>query len=206
MQTKVWAVALFCWALGTLDVHAQYSREQLESNKFFMGSSLFMLANLLPEESPDFVQLNLGFRVTPKDAISLELKTWRYFEPLGIPYGEDRANPEENFPGLIREHGFALVYQRFWWKGLYTGIHVMSAWQSFLDEGGERFDQGFQIFNTYRLGYHVQLWNRRFFIEPSIAITHRPIHTEMPESFRNQDDQWSKFFFGEPGFHFGVNF
>ena len=165
-----------------------------------------MLGNLASEERPDFVQLNLGYRLTPKDAISLELKTWRYHQPLGIPYGESFTLIEENFPGYIREYGFAIAYQRFWWKGLYTGVHVMSAWQSFVDNDEQKIDDGFQIFNTYRVGYHIKLFNDRFFIEPSIAITHRPFHTEMPESFRVQDDKWSKFFFGEPGLHFGYKF
>lgn len=82
----------------------------------------------------------------------------------------------------------------------------MSAWQSFVNEDGNKTDNGFQIFNTYRTGYHFRLFNDRMFIQPSIAITHRPFHTEMPESFKKMDDKHSKFFFGEPGLHFGVNF
>ncbi|MEM6265348.1 MAG: hypothetical protein AAGI38_22795, partial [Bacteroidota bacterium] len=97
-------------------------------------------------------------------------------------------------------------YQRFWWKGLYTGIHMMNVWQSFVDENDEKIDNGFQIFNTYRLGYHIKIFEDRFFIEPSIAITHRPFRTEMPEGFERLDDKWSRFFFGEPGLHVGLNF
>ncbi|MEP2057988.1 MAG: hypothetical protein ABJJ05_09295, partial [Maribacter litoralis] len=133
-------------------------------------------------------------------------KTWKYAWSLGIPYGPLKEAPETEFPGYIREHGFALAYQRFWWKGLYTGVHVMSAWQTFKDENDDKIDNGFQIFNTYRLGYHVKLFKAKFFIEPSIAITHRAYHTTMPESFKVIDDQYSKFFIGEPGLHFGYNF
>lgn len=193
-------------AISTGEISAQYTSEETNLRRCFVGSSLFMLGNLFPEEKPDFVQLNFGYRLTEKDVISLELKTWRYFEPLGIPYGDDRENPEENFPGFIREKGFALAYQRFLWKGLYAGVHVMFAWQAFIDDHGDQIDDGFQIFNTYRLGYHIKLFKNRFFIEPSIAITHRPAHTEMPESFKVKDDQWSKFFYGEPGLHIGYNF
>ena len=165
-----------------------------------------MLLNLDSNERPDFVQLNLGYRLTAKDVVSLELKTWRYYRSLGIPYGEAFTAIEEKFPGSIREVGFALTYQRFWWKGLYTGVHVMSAWQSFLNEGGTKIDKGFQVFNTYRLGYHIKLFKGMFFIEPSLAVTHRPYHTEMPETFQVLDDKYSKFFFGEPGLHLGFNF
>ena len=172
----------------------------------FIGSTVFLLGNLLPENKPDFVQFNIGYRITGKDVISLELKTWKYAWPLGIPIGPSFEAPEEKFPGFIREFGFALVYQRFFGEGLYVAVHSMSAFQRFVDEDGVKIDNGFQIFNTYRLGYHFKLFGDTFFIEPSIAITHRPFHTEMPESFKQLDDKWSKFFFAEPGLHFGYNF
>lgn len=82
----------------------------------------------------------------------------------------------------------------------------MNAWQSFVDVTGNKIDKGFQIFNTYRVGYHIKLFNDRFFIQPSLAVTHRPYHTKMPESFRQKDDKWSKCCFGEPGLHVGFNF
>lgn len=206
MQKTV--IAFFIAFLITNSVQLQAQYDPLDSNykKCFTGSTAFMLMNLDSNERPDFYQVNLGYRVTGKDVVSIELKTWKYFQPLGLPYGKNFNSPEEKFPGSIRELGFALAYQRFWWKGLYTGVHVMSAWQSFLNEDAVKFDNGFQIFNTYRLGYHVKVLKGQFFIEPSIALTHRPYHTEMPESFKRQDDKYSKFFFGEPGLHFGFNF
>jgi hypothetical protein len=82
----------------------------------------------------------------------------------------------------------------------------MNAWQRFSNEEGKKIDNGFQIFNTYRVGYHFKLFNDRFFIEPSIAITHRMYHSQMPDSFKQLDEKWAKFFFGEPGLHVGFNF
>lgn len=193
-------------SIGQFQLYAQYNELDTTYKECFVGSTFFMLGNLLPDEKPDFVQFNIGYRITEKDVISLELKTWKYYKPLGLPYGASFNAAEEKFPGYIREKGFALAYQRFLWKGLYTGVHVMSAWQSFVNDDGNKIDKGFQIFNTYRLGYHFKLFGNRFFIEPSIAITHRPYHTTMPESFRELDSKHSKFFFGEPGFHFGFNF
>jgi hypothetical protein len=45
---------------------------------YFIGSSFFMLGNFIPDDPnpPDFVQLNFGYRITPKDVISIEAKTW----------------------------------------------------------------------------------------------------------------------------------
>ena len=202
---KTYLLGIFL-AITSFSLNAQYSKTDSTFKPCFIGSSMFMLGNFLPEDRPDFFQLNFGYRPTEKDVLAMEIKTWKYHFSLGIPYGEDFEHEAYRFPGYIREFGFAVVYQRFLWKGLYTGVHVMNAWQHFINNEGDRMDKGFQIFNTYRLGYHVKLWKNRFFLEPSIAITHRAFHTEMPESFKVLDEGRSKFFFGEPGLHFGFNF
>ncbi|MEO7081161.1 MAG: hypothetical protein ABIY71_06510, partial [Flavobacteriales bacterium] len=149
-------------------LRAQYAAGDTTYRKCFIGSTLFMLGNFDTRNSPDFVQLNFGYRITGRDVVSLELKTWKYAWPLGIPYGTFYEAPSEQFPGYIRERGFAFAYQRFLWKGLYAGVHVMSAWQTFVGPEDQRVDDGFQIFNTYRVGYHIKLFRDRFFIEPSI--------------------------------------
>ena len=206
MQNKILFIG-FVFILTThLQVNAQYTKQDSTYKKYFAGSTLMMLGNLNSNDRPDFVQLNLGYRLTGKDVVSIELITWKYGWSLGIPWGKSFDAPEEKFPGYIREYGFSLAYQRFWWKGIYTGVHVMPAWQSFIDDNGEKIDNGFQLLNTYRAGYHIKLFKDRFFIEPSIAVTHRLYHTRMPDSFKQMDDKWSKFFFGEPGLHFGFNF
>jgi len=192
--------------ISSFQSHGQYDKLDTSYQKCFIGSTFAMLGNLLPDEKPHFAQLNIGYRVSGSDVVSLELKTWRYHKPLGLPYGQLYNAVEEKFPGYISEKGFALAYQNYWHKGLYTAVHVMSAWQSFVNDKGAEIDKGFQIFNTYRFGYHFKLFGDRFFFEPSIAITHRPYHTKMPESFKQFDDRYSKFFFGEPGLHFGYNF
>jgi len=193
-------------SIANTSLHAQYAKNDSTYKKCFVGSTLAMLGNLLPENKPDFVQLNLGYRLTGTDVVSIELKTWKYQWSLGIPYGESFEAPAEKFPGYIREFGVALAYQKYMWKGLYAGVHVMNAWQKFANEQGKKVGAGFQIFNTYRVGYHVKLFNDRFFIEPLLAVTHRPYHTQMPDGFKQLDDKWTKFFVGEPGLHFGYNF
>lgn len=202
-KNKLW-MGIVVGMMISLTVHAQYVKKE---RRYFVGSTFALLGNFAKTNAPDFAQVNLGFRLTPEDVLSLELKTWKYAWPLGIhPINSAYGDPDTAFPGYIREHGFALVYQRFWWKDLYTGIHIMNAWQRFVDEDGQKIGKGFQLFTTYRLGYQIKLFKNRFFIEPSIAITHRPYHTKMPDGFRRQDDPWSKFLFGEPGLHFGFNF
>lgn len=206
MQKKINTIVFVLICSLSYQLSAQYELSNNDFKACFVGSTFAILGNFLPKNKPDFAQINLGYRLTEKDVVSVELKTWKYAWSLGIPWGPLKEAPETEFPGFVREHGFALVYQRFWWKGLYAGVHVMNAWQTFVDGNDTKIDNGFQIFNTYRLGYHVKLFKGNFFVEPSFAITHRAYHTEMPESFRTIDDQYSKFFFGEPGLHFGYNF
>ncbi|MBD3631216.1 hypothetical protein [Cyclobacterium sp.] len=206
MQKKFLWIGIVLALTSSFKVNAQYSMQDSNSKRYFIGSTFFVLGNFVESNQPDFAQLNFGYRITEKNVVSLELKTWKYAWSLGIPYGDSYEAPEEKFPGYIREYGFAVAYQRFLWKGLYAGVHVMNAWQSFVDEDNQKIGKGFQIFNTYRVGYHIKLFRNRIFIEPSLAITHRPYHTKMPDSFKQLDDKNSKFFFGEPGLHFGFNF
>ncbi len=207
MQRRFLFAGFFLLMTSTLQLSAQYSKTDSNYRKFFAGSTFFMLANLIPDNNkPEMVYLTFGYRLTRKDAISLELKTWKYAWPIGIPYGKSYEAKGEGFPGYIREYGFSLAYYRFLWKGLFAQIDVMPAWQSFVNTNGDKFDKGFQIFNTYSVGYHIKFFKDRFFVQPSIAITHRPYQSKMPESFKRVDDKWSRFFFGQPGLHFGFNF
>lgn len=205
MQKIILSLFLALFLTNTIQIKAQSAKEDSTFKRYFIGSTFFMLGNLATKNSPDFVQLNIGHRITAKDVFSIEIKTWKYAWPLGIPYGKSFEAPAEKFPGYIREVGFAFVYQRFWWKGFYTAVHAMSARQKFFDDNGNKIGKGYQIFNTYRVGYHFTFFKDKFFIEPSIAITHRPYHSKMPNGFKQLNDKWSKFFFGEPGLHFGFN-
>ncbi|QIX60475.1 hypothetical protein HER32_04440 [Hymenobacter sp. BT18] len=192
---------------STLQAKAQYTEADSTYKRWFVGSTIFLLGNLAPTNPPDFVQLNFGYRITGKDVITLEPKTWKYAWPNGIHpfFNQAYGKPEEEFPGYVREYGLSVAYQRFFWKGLYTELNVMPTFQTFTNKEGKRIDDGFQIFNTYRAGYHVKLFKDRFFIQPSVAITHRAYHTRMPDGFKQLDDKWPKFVLGEPGFHFGFN-
>jgi len=192
---------------SALQVHAQYSEQDSTYRKFFVGSTLFMLANAVPDNNPPkMVYLNVGYRMTRRDIVSLEFKTWRYAWPIGIPYGKSFEAEGQGFPGYISERGVSLNYQRFVWKRVFVQADVMPAFQTFVNESGTKLDDGFQVFNTYSVGYHFTLLKDRIFFQPSIALTHRPYQSTMPPAFKQVDDRWSRFFYGQPGLHFGINF
>ena len=207
MQKKILGLALMLMAVGTPRMKAQYARHDSTYKKCFVGSTFFMLGNFDQVNPPGFAQLNFGYRITGKDAISIELITWKHAWPLGINpfYNKSYGKPEEKYPGYIREYGIGLAYQRYFWKGLYAAIHVMPMWQTYKNENGKKLDDGFIIFNTYRVGYHLKLFKDRFFIEPSLGVAGRPYFTEMPDGFKQKDDKWPKWT-PEPGLHFGFNF
>ena len=75
-----------------------------------------------------------------------------------------------------------------------------------MNESGNKMGNGFQIFNTNRVGHHIKLFKDRFFIKPSVAVKHRPYQATMPDGFKQLDDKGSKSIFGGRGFHFGFNF
>jgi hypothetical protein len=208
MQRNILFIGFVLMMLSTLQLKAQYAKTDSTHKRWFIGSTMFLLGNLASTNPPNFAQINIGYRITRKDVITLEPKTWKYAWPNGITpiFNNSYGKAEEEFPGYIREYGISLAYQRFFLKGLYAELNIMPSLQNFVNAQGYKVDNGFQIFNTYRIGYHIKLLGDKFFIQPSIAITHRAYHSKMPDGFKQLDDKWPKLVFGEPGFHFGFNF
>ena len=180
------------------------------SYRYFLGSTLLMLGNFVPDDPnrPDFAQVNVGYRITPKNVVFLEFKTSKFNWPLGMPWPElvDEQRQQYNFPGYVRQYVIGLAYNHFWWKGFYTGVHAMHAYQVYNTDDSRAITTGFTLFLTYRLGYQFRFFDDRFFIEPSIGLTHWPVKTNTPESFEQKEAKWPKYFGFEPGLHFGFNF
>lgn len=207
MRKKLLSLGFILLVSINQPLQAQYEKTDTSYKKCFVGSTLFLLGNFSKVNPPGFAQLNLGYRFTGKDVISLELITWKHAWPLGINpfYNKAYGKPEEKFPGYIREYGVGLAYQRYLWKGLYVAVHATPMLQTFKNENGAKIDNGFILFNTNRLGYHIKLFKDKFFIEPSLGIAGRAYYTEMPAGFKEKDDKWPKWT-PEPGLHFGYNF
>lgn len=207
MRTFIYSFIIVCASLLTR-VSGYGQLKYTSEKQCFVGSTIFLLGNFIPDDPnpPGFAQLNFGYRLDSKNTISIEAITWKYAWPLGIPYGSSMSADENKYPGDIREYGIALAYQRFWWKGLYTAVHAMNTLQKYRDEDGKFIKNGYQLFMTYRLGYHISFWQNRFFVEPSVAVTNWPIRSKAPEGFAAADKKWPRYFLFEPGLHFGFNF
>jgi hypothetical protein len=202
LRNAIHIIAIVFLCAGTL------FGQQNNSNpyyKWYVGSSAFMLGNFAPDP-PSFYQLNFGYRVTPKDVVSLEAITWKNNAPIGIPYGSSFGEDSEKYPGSIREYGIGVVYQRFLWKGLYTSLQALPLRTIYLDVNDNNIQKGLKLFSTFRMGYHIPLFKNRFFVEPSIAFTYWPVNTNVPQDFKVKDDKWNNYFLFEPGLHFGAKF
>lgn len=206
MKSIISAIFVLLFALNA--TFGQQKSSEKPFRRHFVGTSLFTLVNLIPnqEAPPRFFQLNYGYRITPKDVLIAEAITWQYFAPLGIPYGPSYGSSEENFPGLVRDYGIGLAYQRFLWKGLYATLHTTPFVQQYLNPEKEVIQTGFQLFCTGRLGYHLTFFNNHLFVEPSIAFTSWPVNTNMPDSFQEREDKWPNYFLFEPGLNLGYKF
>ena len=205
MLTKIIQIITILFAT-TVTVFGQSTTQDDDYKKHFIGSTLFVIATPISSPSPEYLQLNYGYRITTKDILSVEAITWAYHAPLGIPYGPDKANQNNNFPGKVKAYGIGLSYKRFLWKGGYIQVHTTALKQHYLDTSDKKIQSGFQLFNTLRFGYHINVFKKRIFIEPSIAFTSWPINTNLPNAFQMEEDRWNKFFLFEPGLHFGINF
>ncbi len=209
MQKKMLLMGIVAMLTMTAPLKAQYSSADTAHKKCFVGTSLFvLLGNFDTENPPNFAVINVGYRLTGKDMITISPKTWKYAWPNGIHPFLNKAykQPAEKFPGYVREYGVTLSYTRFMWKGVFAQLDVMPTWQVFANEQRTKIDEGFQLFNSYRVGYHIKLFKDKFFFQPSVCMTHRAYHTTLPDGFKQLDDKWSKFVFPEPGLNIGFNF
>ena len=115
MQKKILWIGLALVLAGSLQVNAQNAKQDSTYKRWFIGSSLLMLGNFIPNDQnpPEYVQLNVGYRITPKDIVSFRFKRSIYSWPLGIPFGPSFDAPGLNYPGHARILAPTLGYQRF---------------------------------------------------------------------------------------------
>jgi hypothetical protein len=208
MRTQITLVAFLVGFLTGTGARADETSSVASSasRPYSVGTSLFTLLNMVPDDHPaHFYQLNVGYELTPNDRVSVEAVTWRYYHPLGIPWGKPRYSAADEYPGHVREYGVGLAYQRTLWKGIYASLSAVPFWRQYYDAQGKEVENGFQLFLTARLGYHLRLMDR-VFIEPSIAFTYWPFSTRGPDGFAAQNRKWPSYFLFEPGLHAGVVF
>jgi hypothetical protein len=206
MQKKILWIGLAIVLAGSLQVNAQKAKKDSTYRKWYVGSSLFMFGNFAKVNNPEYIQLNVGYRITPTDVVSVEFKRSIYSWPIGIPFGSSSFDaPGKNYPGHARILAPTVGYQRFWWKGVYTSVYALNAFEKYMDENKKKIGNGFTLYLNFHLGYQFKFFKNRFFFEPAIGCSYWPVRTNVPESFKSLEKKWPNYFI-QPGLHFGFNF
>lgn len=206
MQKKILWLGLAFVLAGGLTVNAQNARQDSTYKKWFVGSTLYLLGNLSQVNNPEYVQLNVGYRITPKDVISVRFKRSVYAWPIGIPFGSPSFDAKgKNYPGHARILAPTVGYQRFLWKGAYASVQALNAFEKYMDADNKKIGNGYTLYLDFYLGYQFRFFKNRFFFEPAIGCSYWPVRTNVPESFKAVEKQWPNYFI-QPGFDFGFNF
>jgi hypothetical protein len=108
--------------------------------------------------------------------------------------------------GRLRESGIGVTYQRILWKGLFATIEIFPLKKTYLDEAKKKIGNGFKLYTTYHLGYHIPLFKDRLYIEPQIHCNYWPINTKGPQGFDEKERKWNNYFLFEPNLYIGINF
>lgn len=205
MQRKVLWIVLVLVLTSCLQMKAQGTKKDVNRKKWFIGSTLLEFGNFAKTNNPEYILLNLGYRITPKDAVSLRFERYVYAAPKAIPLGSSINAAELNYSGHVRIIAPQIGYQRFWWKGAYTAVYVSNGLEKYLDKENKKIGNGYTLYLDFYLGYQFRFFKNRFFFEPAIGCSYWPLRTNVPQHFKSAESKWPNYFI-QPGLDFGFNF
>ena len=211
MKMKCISIAIFL-AMFVTQAFCQNSEQSLKDSvsdyKFSLSTTWLSFLNFGAEQTnTHHYELHFKYNLTSKDKIGLKVATWKLFATMGMPMSEQIKFDENNFyPGRLRETGLGVTYQRMLWKGLFTTLEILPQLKTYLDVDNNKIGNGFKLYTSYHLGYHISLFKGRMFLEPQIHCQYWPIDTNTPQSFKEIDNEWNNFFLFEPNLYIGVNF
>lgn len=176
--------------------------------KFSINTTWLSFANFGDEKTnTHHYELHFKYKLSQKDKIGIKIATWKLFAPMGIPLWDPLLMKESEFyPGRLREDGIGITYQRMIWKGLFATVEVLPQTKTYLDENNKTIRNGFKLYTSYHIGYHIPLFKDKMFIEPQIHCQYWPIDTNIPESFKAKENKWNNYFLFEPNLYIGVKF
>lgn len=183
--------------------------DNTKSHKNYSLSTTYLsLANFGEEKTnTHHYELHIGYEVSDKDKVGIKIATWKLFAPLGMPMQEQLEFDEQNFyPGRLRESGIGITYQRKVWKELFVAAEILPQLKTYYNEDNKKVGDGFKLYTSYHIGYHIPLFRDKFFIDPQIHCQYWPIDTNVPKSFKDNDDEWNNYFLFEPNLYLGLNF
>jgi hypothetical protein len=212
MKTKRIPMALL-FALSFTSMFGQNQTKQSSEispeMKFSVSTTYLTFMNFGDEKTnTHHYEFHIGYKLTPKDRIGIKVATWKMFAPMGMPIPEQLKFDEANFyPGRLRESGLGFTYQRLLWKGLFATAEVLPQLKTYIDKNDKKIGDGFKLYTSYHLGYHISFFKNRVYVEPQIHCNYWPIDTNTPQSFKEVDSKWkNNYILFEPNLYIGVNF
>jgi hypothetical protein len=183
-------------------------REAVPDYKISVSTTYLSFWNFGEEKTnTHHYEIHVGYKLTPKDRIGIKLATWKMFAPMGMPMQEQLKFDENNFyPGRLRESGIGVTYQRMLWKGLFATVEVLPQLKTYIDKNDKIIGNGFKLYTSYHLGYHLSFFKNRIYVEPQVHCQYWPVNTNTPQAFKENDDKWNNYFLFEPNLYIGFNF
>lgn len=203
------SILFFTYLLLSMAIFGQQNKKDSVPNyKFSVSTTWLTFLNFGPEETnTHHYEFHFGYQITPKDKIGIKVATWKLFAPMGIQLWDSLFRQEsEFFPGRLKETGIGITYQRMLWKGLFVSTEIYPLWKTYLDENKKKTGDGFKLYTTYHLGYHIPLFKNRMYIEPQIHCNYWPIDSKGPKGFEEKEKKWNNYFLFEPNLYFGISF
>lgn len=210
---------IFVFTLSTLSAFAQNNQQvdkETDVAHKYRVSTTYIMTDLILEDfnkrtSNQMIELHVKRNLDNKNIVGVKFVTWRLFQPMGITWWDgllDKLETKSEFyPGYLRETGIGITYQRMLWKGLFATLEVVPQFQRYTDLEGNKLGNGFKVYNSYHLGYHVAFGKKkRFFIEPQVHCNQWMFDNNSPDGFKQLDDKWRNYFLFEPNLYFGVKF
>lgn len=206
--STIMAIALFATMSFGQNKMKDSDSDKLRNYKFSVSTTYLTFANFGPEETnTHHYEFHFKYKLSPKDIVGVKVATWKLFAPMGIPMWDPLFMDESEFyPGRLKEVGIGVTYQRFLWKGLFASAEILPLYKTYLDEEKKEIGNGFKLYTTWHLGYHIPLFKNRVFIEPQIHCNYWPVDTNTPQSFKEKDDKWNNYFLFEPNLYLGIKF
>jgi len=215
MKNLLSIILSFCTLSAFTQISVPVEEETDLAYKYRVSTTYIMtdlfLVDWNKRTSTQMIEFHVKRNLDKKNIVGVKFATWRLFQPMGITWWDgllDKLETESEFyQGHVRETGIGITYQRMLWKGLFATAEILPQFQKYLDLDGNKIGNGFKIYNSYHLGYHISFGKKkRIFIEPQVHCQHWMLDNNAPDGFKELDDKWRNYFLFEPNIYFGVKF
>ncbi len=214
---NLFTILLFSYTLSAFaQTDSTMSNETELAHKYRVSMPYFVPEGLIASPwnshtNIQMVEFHIKRNLDNKNIVGVKFATFRLFQPMGITWGDgllDKIETKsEYYPGHVRATGIGISYQRMLWKGLFATVELLPQFQIYTDLDGNKIGNGFKLYTSYHLGYHIAFGKKKhFFIEPQIDCKLWTSDKNAPDGFKQLDDKWRNYFLFEPQIYLGWNF